>query len=136
MTGMEYKILAGTYTEKDRSIGEYNQCPDMRVSGQPDEWTAKSEANLSTAFWGAAAAVIGVPEGESAHLSELFSEMSEHMRNEGFTETIEIHWLACSTLQLKQVGGRAFGLNAGDFGHHTDKPGRYRITAGNKHIWK
>ena len=136
MTGMEYKILAGTYTEKDRSIGQYSQCPDMRVSGQPDDWTAKSEANLSTAFWGAEAAVIGVPEGEAAHLSELFSAMSGHMSDAGITETIEIHWLACSTLQLKKAGGSKFGVNAEDFGHHTDKPGRYRITAGNKQIWK
>jgi hypothetical protein len=136
MTGMEYKILAGTYTEKDRSIGEYCQCPNMRVSGQPDDWTTKSEASLSTAFWGDKAAVLGVPQGDSAHLSDLFSEIGGHMRNEGVTETIEVHWLACSTLQLKQVGGAAFGLNADDFGHHTDKAGRYRITAGNKHIWK
>ena len=78
--------------------------------------------------------VLGVPEGESANLSDIFEMFEEDM---GQGDEVTIHWLACSTLQLKQVGGRDHGLNAGDFGHRSDKPGRYRIKkAGNKYAWK
>jgi hypothetical protein len=36
----------------------------------------------------------------------------------------------------KQVGGRSHGLNAADFRHHGDKPGRYRIRSGDTFNWK
>lgn len=134
MTGMETKILNGTYTTKDRTIEEYKQCPNMRASGQPDEWTERAENNLSKAVWGDMSAVIGLKQGEAATLAELFEEMGSLLQRSD--PDLEIHWLACSTVQLKQVGGRQFGLNAADFGHRAGKPGRYRIIAGNEEIWR
>lgn len=123
ITGMEYKILDGSYTTVDRVIGEFSPCPNMQISGQDDEWTKKSESKLNKAHWGNDAAVIGVPKGESGKLDEFFDALAGEMRQR---DTLTIHWLACSTLQLKQVGGRSHGLNAGDFQHEA-KPGRYRI---------
>jgi hypothetical protein len=134
MTDMEYRILDGSFTDKDRTIEEYAQCPNMRASGQPDSWTETSENKLNKAVWGNDSMVVGVPEGDAANLAELFKELDVLMN--GVDETLEIHWLACSTVQLKQVGGRSHGLNAADFRHHGDKPGRYRIRSGDTFNWK
>lgn len=125
MTGMEDKILQGTYTQSDRVIGEFSMCPNMQISGQPAAWTADSEAKLNKAYWGNDAHVFGAPEGKEAKLDEFFAGLTE-MLSQG--DTLTVHWLACSTLQLKPKGGRAFGLNAADF-QHDKKPGRgrYRI---------
>nr|WP_156799106.1 hypothetical protein [Gemmatimonas aurantiaca] len=124
ITGMEYKILDGSYTTVDRVIGEYSQCPNMQISGQEAAWTTKSESKLNKAYWGDKSMVIGVPEGQNGKLQEFFDLLSKTM-NRG--DTCTIHWLACSTLQLSQVGGRNHGLNAGDFKHDPNSQGRYRI---------
>ncbi len=123
MTGMERQILAGTFTKNDRIITEFSQCPNMKISGQPDDWTTTAENALNKSHWGNDSTVVGVPEGEEANLSELFDAFSGDMRQ---GDEVCIHWIACSTLQLKQVGGRAMGLNAGDFQHNPGN-GRYRI---------
>ncbi|MCC5974228.1 MAG: hypothetical protein JJT81_09260 [Rubellimicrobium sp.] len=123
MTDMEYKILEGSYTTVDRVIGEFSACPNMRLSGQDDDWTKKSVSALNKAHWGDDAKVIGMPKGESGKLDELFGPLTGVMRQ---SDTLTIHWLACSTLALNQVGGRSHGLNAADFQHRAAQ-GRFRI---------
>ena len=124
MTGMEYNILDGSYTTVAREVGEFMQCPNMQISGQDDAWTARSEARLNQVYWGDESMVVGVPEGQSGKLNQFFERLKDTMSqgDEGV-----IHWLACSTLQLKQVGGRLHGLNADDFRHRPEQSGRYRI---------
>lgn len=124
MTGMEYQILAGKFTKADRVIGEFSNCPNMQISGQPQEWTTKSEAALNKGHWGEESAVMGAPPGEADYLSALFEMLAEDM-SQG--DSLTIHWLACSALMLNKQGGSALGVNAEDFQHHNDKPGRYRI---------
>ncbi len=126
MTDMEDKILQGSYTQSERVIGEFSTCPNMEISGQPAAWTANSESKLNRAYWGNDAQVFGVPDGEEANLDELFTDLTKKM-SQG--DTLTLHWLACSTLELNPQGGKAFGVNAEDFQHHARKPGRgrYRI---------
>ena len=124
MTSMEKLILTGAYTTTDRIVGELSQCPNMQISGQPDAWTTASEAHLNKAYWGDESMVLGVPEGEKGRLADFFAMASGAMAQ---GDKVAIHWIACSTLQLKQVGGRSIGLNADDYRHDTRK-GHYRIT--------
>jgi hypothetical protein len=120
ITGMEYMILSGQYTDIDRTIEEYKQCPNMVLSHQEDSWTQKSLEKLQVRNdiqW----SLITPPNGRF-RLGQIFDYWST--RN----EEAEFHWMACQTLSLKQVGGRKFGLNAGDFSHDTSMPGKYRVT--------
>jgi hypothetical protein len=121
ITGMEYQILDGSYTNIDRTINEYMQCPNMLLSGQDKSWTDKSKERLKNRNdidW----ALITPPEKGRHMLSSIFAYF------ETKSEAVEFHWLACQTLQLKQVGGRAHGLNAGDFAHDPSQPAQFRIT--------
>ncbi|MDX2151854.1 MAG: hypothetical protein SFV54_14035 [Bryobacteraceae bacterium] len=120
ITGMEYQILEGTYNTIDRTIEEYKSCPDMRLSAQDDSWTKKSEASLAKRNDSNCVLLPSPPGG--LLLSELFK-----LWNDSQLPGVEFHWLACQTLGLSQVGGRQYGLNAGDFRHDTSQPGRYRI---------
>jgi hypothetical protein len=123
ITSMEYKILEGSFTQADRVIGEFSMCPNMQVSGQSADWTTMSQAKLNKAHWGAEAHVLGVPEGESANLSEICDGLTKRM-SQG--DTLILHWIACSHLELNPQGGEALGVNAIDY-RHEKKPGRFRI---------
>ena len=123
MTSMSDQILEGSYTQTDRVIGEFSMCPNMQVSGQPDDWTTRDEAKLNKAHWGNDAQVLGVPKGERAKLDELFDGLTKRM-SQG--DTLILHWIACSHLRLNPQGGEAFGVNAADY-QHQKKPGRFRI---------
>ena len=121
ITGMEYMILEGTYTEIDRTIDEYHQCPNMKLSSQDKSWTDKSSAKLKARKdidW----ALVTAPAGKSVTLNDVFEYYKQK------NQVAEFHWLACQTLGLQQVGGWKFGLNAGDFAHDASKPAQYRIT--------
>ena len=121
ITGMEYKILEGSYNEIERTIEEYKQCPNMKLSGQEASWTQKSKDKLkgrTDIDW----ALLTPPEKGFYSLSSVFKYFAEKR------ESVEFHWMACQTLGLKQVGGRGFGLNAGDFAHDPSTPAQFRIT--------
>lgn len=121
ITGMEHKILSGSYNTIERTIEEFRVCPNMRLSPQPDDWTETAERKLATRNDPDCHLIVCDP-GEPVTLDELFEEFSDQELGDG----AEFHWLACQTLSLAQVGGRQHGLNAGDFRHEL-KPGRYRI---------
>ena len=132
ITGMEYKILDGSYTEVERTIGEFNQCPNMVLSGQEASWTERSKAKLKNRNdidWG----LITPPEHGRYSLSQIFSYYGKKQ------ESVELHWMACQTLGLKQVGGRSLGVNAGDFAHDHTRPAQFRIkkigAGGTEYIW-
>jgi len=121
ITGMEYQILAGTYHESDRTIREYMSCPNMQLSAQDDDWTQKSRSELAKRHDANCVLFESPPDGLA--LADLFEAwVGQNL------PAVDFHWMACQTLQLKKVGGRAFGLNAGDFAHDPSRPGRYRIT--------
>ncbi|HBY60253.1 MAG TPA: hypothetical protein DEH78_10545 [Solibacterales bacterium] len=129
ITGMEHKILDGSYNTIDHTVEEYKSCPNLRLSHQEDSWTQKSQAKLATRGDPNCILLPSPPTGFS--LAELFQEW-----NDSQLPGVEFHWLACQTLGLKQVGGRQFGLNAGDFSHASGSPGRYRIKdVGGKFTW-
>jgi hypothetical protein len=120
ITGMEHQILAGTYNTIDRTIAEYKSCPNMQLSEQPDDWTTTAKAKL--ALRNDPNCLLLESPHEGIALADLFEAWTT-----GNLPGVEFHWLACQTLGLKPVGGRASGLNAGDFSHDQSKPGRYRI---------
>ncbi len=122
--GMEELILTGAYTATDRIIGEFLQCPNMRLSGQPAAWTALSEASLNKDFWGEKSVVFGMPEKKRFHLSGFLAGAAGAMQP---GDQVAVHWMACSSLQLNPVGGAALGVNAADLRHDTQN-GHYRIT--------
>jgi len=129
ITGMEYQILEGTYNTIDRTIEEYMSCPNMKLSAQDGSWTTKSENSLAKRNDPNCLLLPSPPEGIT--LAELFKGWTENS-----LPGVDFHWMACQTLGLNKVGGRSFGLNAGDFAHDRSRPGRYRITlTGNTFKW-
>ena len=131
ITGMEYQILEGKYTEIERTIDEFNQCPNMILSGQEASWTERSKNKLkhrNDIDWG----LITPPEHGRYALSQIFAYYEKKQ------EAVELHWMACQTLGLKSAGGSAVGVNAGDFAHDSSKPAQFRISkvgTGTQYIW-
>ncbi|WP_425091460.1 putative adhesin [Tropicimonas sp. S265A] len=130
ITGMEYQILRGDYTDIQHSVDEYMQCPDLRLSSQDEKWTKRSETELAKRNDPDCSIMIAPAGG--ATLSELFQSWTK-----GNSGEVEFHWMACQTLGLKQVGGRSHGLNAGDFSHSDKAKARYRIKSNGKgkYMW-
>lgn len=129
ITGMEYKILEGTYNNIERTIDEFMMCPNMLLSEQEESWTQASRAALARR--NDPDCVLLPAPSEGFTLNQLFSAWAD-----AGLDSAEFHWLACQTLKLRQVGGRNFGLNAGDFAHENTNPGRYRIRkAGGQFEW-
>lgn len=141
MTDMEYQILRGEYTAIDRTIEEHSKCPNMRLYPQEQGWTVRAKDELKKRH-DDNCLVFSMPEElpdrstpykKGVRLRWVFDFFERWLVHEGGAE---FHWMACQTLQLKQVGGRAHGLNAEDFAHHLNTPGRYRIhIAGNVISW-
>lgn len=132
ITGMEYKILEGSYADIERTINQFMTCPNMVLSGQDVSWTEASKKRLKgrqDIDWG----LITPPVKGRHQLSQIFAYFEKKQ------EEVEFHWMACQTLQLRQVGGRAFGLNAGDFAHDPTTPAQFRIkkvtTGGTVYEW-
>ena len=124
ITGMEYQILRGDYTQIESTFSQFSMVPNMKLYGQPQEWTEKSEKELNNSVWGKNAMVFTLQdEGDEATLSDLFSEIDNGPR---LSESLEFHWLACSEVQLRKAGGADIGFNAGDFNHDRGTGGRYR----------
>lgn len=119
ITGMEYRILNGSWTTISRTVQEFMSCPDMLLSPQDATWTARSRRELAARNDPNCFLLVAPPGGR--RLSEIF-------RNVKAGVGYDFHWMACQTLGLTKVGGRAHGLNAGDFAHDPTKPGRYQIT--------
>jgi hypothetical protein len=128
ITGMEYKILEGSWTQTDRVIEEFKSCPNMLLSKQDADWTERSRKMLNLRN-DPTAKLLTTPT--SIDLSDFF----EYWVKKG-AGPANFHWMACQTLQLKQSGGRNVGLNAGDFAHDPSQPGRFRLSgAGNVDQW-
>jgi hypothetical protein len=124
ITGMEYQILRGTYTEVESTFGQWTMVPNMKLYGQPEQWTKRSEKELKRDVWGQNAMVFALDdEDDEATLSEIFAEINNGPR---LPENLEFHWLACSEVQLRKAGGADIGFNAGDFNHDKGSGGRYR----------
>ena len=124
ITGMEYRILRGDYNQVESNFPQFSMVPNMKLYGQPEAWTQKSENELQSNAWGANAMIYALDdEDDETTLSEIFAEINENPR---LPEDLEFHWLACSEVQLRKAGGADIGFNAGDFNHDRGSGGRYR----------
>lgn len=130
MTDMEYQILDGTYSDVERTIEEFKQCPNMTLYAQATSWTEESKKRLQSRNdidW----ALVTLGGNKRIQLSSVFKYFANKQEN------AEFHWLACQDLGLKAVGGQDHGVNACDFKHHDDAPARFRVTqfGTNGQVW-
>lgn len=115
---MVVKIMDGTFNgELDRTVGQFGSVPDLVMSNLPQAQLTSQENRFFAGIGqptpnGDQPVLCTLPAAPPTHRCSLATLMN-HVR-ENMTGEIEFRWLCCQSLGLKQVGGRALGLNASD----------------------
>lgn len=108
--------FAGTL---DRTIGEFKKAPNCRMSSltaDQKDWATQQAQGKGYRLLTLQAA----PPVVRMDLAQLL----DHCRSK-YQGELDIRWLCCQSLSLKQVGGRGLGLNASDRTAQAGHEGEY-----------
>jgi len=121
---MVAKIFDGSFAgELERTVGQFMTLPNLRMSsltvGQKT-WAENMWAGSPIAPGKGILMLPAAPPTQRRTLDELMASAVKQLGND-----IQFRWLCCQSLALKQVGGRALGLNASDRTAQTGHEGHY-----------